>query len=89
MNDVFCPTCKKLLFKANNADVEIMCKCGRLVHIVHASATDSIFGATKDEQDYEKKLKDIKKKTDKIKEQDGDKYIKELKDTVQTLVDGI
>lgn len=33
MVDVFCPKCKKLLFKAEFANIEIKCKCGRVVGI--------------------------------------------------------
>lgn len=39
MKEVRCPNCKGLLMKANMADCEIMCKCGRLVTVKFFTAT--------------------------------------------------
>lgn len=33
MKPVHCPHCKKLLFKAKLANIEVLCKCGRLVKV--------------------------------------------------------
>lgn len=33
MKEVRCPNCKTLLFKAKVAELEIKCKCGRLVEV--------------------------------------------------------
>lgn len=38
MKEVRCPHCKALLFKAKMAEVDILCKCGRLIEVRFFSA---------------------------------------------------
>lgn len=39
MKEVRCPHCKALFFKATMAELEIMCKCGRLVAVKFFTAS--------------------------------------------------